>query len=105
MHSPDENLKYLFIYLERYIVESAQLSIEVKIGKLFRRYWRVRIPSRVRRGARSVMLDVEGGRYLVEPDKHGRIYVPVSLRPFFDRAKTIVIYREGDAVVLKPRAY
>ncbi|MDW8092089.1 MAG: hypothetical protein RMJ06_00135 [Nitrososphaerota archaeon] len=75
------------------------------MSKLLRRYWRVRVPSKVRRGVKDAVIDVAGGRYLVELDRHGRVYVPAQLRTFLDKAKTIVIVRDGDLLVLKPRAY
>jgi DNA-binding transcriptional regulator/RsmH inhibitor MraZ len=34
-------------------------------------------------------------------DRHGRLYVPSRLRPMFEEAKTIMVRREDDTLVLK----
>lgn len=78
---------------------------EVKIGRLLRKYWRIRVPRKFRQGATETLIELEGERWLVELDNHGRVYIPTKLRPSLDKAKTIIIKREGNTIILKPRPY
>ena len=82
-----------------------QAVSEVRVGRLLKKYWRVRVPRKFREGVTEALIELEGERWLVELDKHGRIYIPVKLRPSIEKAKTIIIKREGSTIILKPRPY
>jgi hypothetical protein len=74
---------------------------EVKVGRTLKRYWRLRVPKRLSRGAAAVVVEVGGERWQVSLDRHGRLYVPSKMRPMFERAKTIMVRKEDDTLVLK----
>ncbi|GBC71388.1 hypothetical protein HRbin02_01169 [Candidatus Calditenuaceae archaeon HR02] len=74
---------------------------EVKVTKTLKRYWRLRVPRELARGAAFTVIEAGGERWQVSLDKHGRVYVPTRLRPMFEKAKTMVIRREDDTVVVK----
>jgi DNA-binding transcriptional regulator/RsmH inhibitor MraZ len=46
-------------------------------------------------------VEVGGERWQVSLDRHGRLYVPSKMRPMFERAKTIMVRKEDDTLVLK----
>lgn len=86
-------------------MEAEAVVSEVKIGRLLKKYWRIRIPKILKEGASEAVLELEGQGWVVEMDKHGRVYIPSRLRGQVEKAKTIVISRRGSTVILKPRAY
>jgi DNA-binding transcriptional regulator/RsmH inhibitor MraZ len=63
------------------------------------------VPRKFREGVAEALIELEGERWLVGLDKHGRVYIPVKLRPSIEKAKTIIIKREGSTIILKPRPY
>lgn len=74
---------------------------EVKVTKTLKRYWRLRIPRDLSKGSTFVVIEAGGERWQVSLDRHGRVYVPTRLRPLFEKAKTIVMRREDDTLVVK----
>jgi hypothetical protein len=74
---------------------------EVKVGRTLKRYWRLRVPKNLSRGAAAVVVEAGGERWQMSLDRHGRLYVPSRLRPMFEEAKTIMVRREDDTLVLK----
>jgi len=74
---------------------------EVKVTRTLKRYWRLRVPRELSQGALFIVIEAGGERWQVSLDRHGRIYVPTRLRPMFDKAKTIVMRREDDTLVVK----
>ena len=78
---------------------------EIRVGKLLKKYSRIRVPNELKEGASEAILEVEGQKWLVGLDKHGRIYIPSKLRGQVEKAKTMVITREGSTIILKPRAF
>jgi hypothetical protein len=78
---------------------------EVKVGRTLKRYWRLRVPKNLSRGAAAVVVEAGGERWQMSLDRHGRLYVPSRLRPMFEEAKTIMVRREDDTLVLKLLSY
>ncbi len=74
---------------------------EIKVSRTLKRYWRLRIPRDLYRGLSFVVIEAGGEKWQVNVDRHGRVYVPARLRPMFEKAKTIVMRREGDTLVIK----
>jgi hypothetical protein len=74
---------------------------EVKVGRTLKRYWRLRVPKNLSRGAAAVVVEAGGERWQMSLDRHGRLYVPSRMRPMFEEAKTIMVRREDDTLVLK----
>ncbi|MCS7145312.1 MAG: hypothetical protein NZ938_01295 [Aigarchaeota archaeon] len=81
------------------------LMKEVKVTKTLRRYWRLRVPRELIRGASFIVIEAGGERWQVSLDRHGRVYVPTRLRPMFEKAKTLVLRREDDTLVVKPLSF
>jgi len=78
---------------------------EVKVGRAFKRYWRLRIPRELRVGSPFIVIEAGGERWQVSTDKHGRVYVPIKLRPMLEKAKTLVMKKEDDTLVIKPLSF
>lgn len=78
---------------------------EVKVTRTLRRYWRLRVPRELTRGAAFIVIEAGGERWQVNLDRHGRVYVPTRLRPMFEKAKTLVLRRENDTLVVKPLSF